>query len=46
MDHASAETEDSRIMVNLEAQHKYLTWRAEKVGRAVQLALTIIMSLV
>lgn len=30
MDQASAETDVSRIMVNLEAQHKYLTWRAEK----------------
>ncbi|XP_057789967.1 phytochromobilin:ferredoxin oxidoreductase, chloroplastic isoform X2 [Salvia miltiorrhiza] len=30
MDQASGETDVSRIMVNLEAQHKYLTWRAEK----------------
>ncbi|KAG6412541.1 hypothetical protein SASPL_125221 [Salvia splendens] len=30
MDRASGETDASRIMVNLEAQHKYLTWRAEK----------------
>lgn len=37
MDHVSAETDVSRIMFNLEAQHKYLTWRAEKVGEAVQL---------
>lgn len=35
MDNASAETDVSRIMVNLEAQHKYLTWRAEKVGEAI-----------
>ncbi|KAH6791652.1 phytochromobilin:ferredoxin oxidoreductase [Perilla frutescens var. hirtella] len=30
MDQASAETDVSRITANLEAQHKYLTWRAEK----------------
>ncbi|KAL7084610.1 hypothetical protein ACP275_14G232900 [Erythranthe tilingii] len=30
MDEASAETDVSRITLNLESQHKYLTWRAEK----------------
>lgn len=40
MDQASAETDVSRIMVNLEAQHKYLTWRAEKVGESVPCSVT------
>jgi len=31
MDHAVEETEASIVMCNLEAQHRYLTWRAEKV---------------
>uniref|UniRef100_A0A7C9CVJ7 Phytochromobilin:ferredoxin oxidoreductase n=1 Tax=Opuntia streptacantha TaxID=393608 RepID=A0A7C9CVJ7_OPUST len=30
MDHAVEETEASIVMCNLEAQHRYLTWRAEK----------------
>ncbi|XP_058078484.1 phytochromobilin:ferredoxin oxidoreductase, chloroplastic isoform X2 [Magnolia sinica] len=30
MDHAVAETNASQILRNQEAQHKYLTWRAEK----------------
>ncbi|XP_077219276.1 phytochromobilin:ferredoxin oxidoreductase, chloroplast / phytochromobilin synthase (HY2) [Tasmannia lanceolata] len=30
MDQAAAETNASRILCNCEAQHKYLTWRAEK----------------
>ncbi|KAL8483571.1 hypothetical protein ACS0TY_026309 [Phlomoides rotata] len=30
MDQASGETDVSQVMVNLEAQHRYLTWRAEK----------------
>ncbi|VFQ77616.1 unnamed protein product [Cuscuta campestris] len=32
MDHVTAETDASKIIMNLEAQHRYLTWRAEKVG--------------
>ena len=31
MDKASAENDASMITHNREAQHKYLTWRAEKV---------------
>ncbi|KAK6144079.1 hypothetical protein DH2020_020899 [Rehmannia glutinosa] len=30
MDQASGETDVSQIMLNLESQHRYLTWRAEK----------------
>ncbi|KAJ4970290.1 hypothetical protein NE237_003389 [Protea cynaroides] len=30
MDQAAKDTDDSQIICNLEAQHKYLTWRAEK----------------
>ncbi|XP_011090158.1 phytochromobilin:ferredoxin oxidoreductase, chloroplastic isoform X3 [Sesamum indicum] len=30
MDQASMETDVSQIMLNLESQHRYLTWRAEK----------------
>ncbi|VFQ72681.1 unnamed protein product [Cuscuta campestris] len=30
MDHVTAETDSSKIIMNLEAQHRYLTWRAEK----------------
>ncbi|KAK4408301.1 Phytochromobilin:ferredoxin oxidoreductase, chloroplastic [Sesamum angolense] len=30
MDQASMETDVSQIMCNLESQHRYLTWRAEK----------------
>ncbi|KAF9595157.1 hypothetical protein IFM89_037586 [Coptis chinensis] len=30
MDQAREEKDDSRILLNCEAQHKYLTWRAEK----------------
>ncbi|KAL8480021.1 hypothetical protein ACS0TY_026815 [Phlomoides rotata] len=30
MDQASGETDVSQVMVNIEAQHRYLTWRAEK----------------
>ncbi|GFQ02891.1 phytochromobilin:ferredoxin oxidoreductase chloroplastic [Phtheirospermum japonicum] len=32
MDQASEETDASQIMLNLESQHRYLTWRSEKVG--------------
>lgn len=32
MDQASGETDVSQIMFNLESQHRYLKWRAEKVG--------------
>ncbi|CAI9277545.1 unnamed protein product [Lactuca saligna] len=30
MDHAIKETDHSQISLNLEAQHRYLTWRAQK----------------
>ncbi|KAL7609588.1 phytochromobilin:ferredoxin oxidoreductase, chloroplastic isoform X1 [Lactuca sativa] len=30
MDHAIEETDHSQISLNLEAQHRYLTWRAQK----------------
>ncbi|KAK9725599.1 hypothetical protein RND81_05G156300 [Saponaria officinalis] len=30
MEEAVEETDDARIMLNMEAQHRYLTWRAEK----------------
>lgn len=32
MDQAVEETDVSQIMCNCEAQHRYLTWRAEKVS--------------
>lgn len=32
MDKASAENDASMITLNYESQHKYLTWREEKVG--------------
>lgn len=32
MDKASEDTDIPQITSNLEAQHRYLTWRAEKVG--------------
>lgn len=31
MEHAVQEQSPAQVMLNSEAQHKYLTWRAEKV---------------
>lgn len=32
MDLAGEEASDDQILLNCEAQHRYLAWRAEKVG--------------
>lgn len=35
MDRSDEETDSSQIARNCEAQHRYLTWRSEKVGIVV-----------